>query len=99
MKQHEMIYTVGVLLGIQSAGVATLAAQEAQIPQIPTVTLDEAVRRAQEALPNVVQARSSVRTAEAQVRSAKGAYLPNLSANSSAASNFSAGPSFTNNTG
>jgi outer membrane protein TolC len=63
--------------------------------QIPTVTLDEAVRRAQQVQPNVVQARGSVRNAEAQVRSAKGAYLPSLSANSSGATSFSAGPSRT----
>jgi outer membrane protein TolC len=36
-----------------------------------------------------------VRNAEAQVRSAKGAYLPSLSANSSGATSFSAGPSRT----
>jgi outer membrane protein len=63
--------------------------------QVPTVTLEEAVRRAQQALPSVVQARSSVRNAEAQVRSAKGAYLPSLTANSTGATNFSAGPSRT----
>jgi outer membrane protein len=70
-----------------------LQAQQAQ--QIPTVTLEEAVRRAQQALPSVVQARSSVRTAEAQVKSAKGAYLPSLSANTTGATNFSEGPSRT----
>lgn len=73
----------------------TLVAGPLEAQQLPTVTLDEAVRRAQQALPSVVQARSSVRTAEAQVRSAKGAYLPSLSANSTGASNFSAGPSRT----
>jgi outer membrane protein TolC len=57
--------------------------------QIPTVTLEEAVRRAQQAQPGVVQARGSVRTAEAQVRSAKGAYLPNLTASSSGGKTFS----------
>jgi outer membrane protein len=57
--------------------------------QIPTVTLEEAVRRAQQAQPSVVQARSSVRTAEAQVRSSKGAYLPSLTASSSGGKTFS----------
>lgn len=61
--------------------------------QIPTVTLEEAVRRAQQALPTVVQAQSQVRNAEAQVRSAKGAYLPSLSANTTGSTSFSAGPS------
>ncbi len=72
-----------------------MAAGPLQAQQLPTVTLEEAVRRAQQALPTVVQARSSVRTAEAQVRSAKGAYLPSLTANTTGATNFSAGPSRT----
>jgi len=63
--------------------------------QIPAVTLEEAVRRAQQSQPSVVQARGSVRNAEAQVRSARGAYLPSLSANTSGATSFSAGPSRT----
>ena len=67
--------------------------------QIPSVSLEEAVRRAQQSLPTVVQAQSQVRNAEAQVRSARGAYLPNLTASSNAASSFSAGPSFTNGNG
>jgi outer membrane protein len=61
--------------------------------QIPSVTLDDAIRMARQAQPAVVQARSSVRNAEAQVRSAKGAYLPSLTASSSGGTSFSAGPS------
>jgi outer membrane protein TolC len=79
-------------------GIAALLLAVAASPlraQIPTVTLDEAVRRAQQTQPNVVQARGSVRNAEAQVRSAKGAYLPSLTANTSGATSFSAGPSRT----
>jgi outer membrane protein TolC len=76
-----------------------LTAGPLRAQQIPTVTLDEAIRRAQQSQPTVVQARSTVRTAEAQVRTAKGAYLPSLSASSNAASSFSAGPSFTNGNG
>ncbi len=79
--------------------VLAVAARPLGAQQVPSVTLEEAVRRAQQAVPSVVQARGSVRTADAQVRSARGAYLPNLSANSNAASSFSAGPSFTNGNG
>jgi outer membrane protein TolC len=61
--------------------------------QIPTVTLEEAMRRAQQSLPTVVQAQSQVRNAEAQVRSARGAYLPSLTANTTGSTSFSAGPS------
>ena len=51
--------------------------------QAPTVTLEEAVRRAQQAQPAVVQARGSLRNADAQVRSSTGAFLPSLNASSS----------------
>jgi outer membrane protein len=61
--------------------------------QTPTVTLDDAIRLARFAQPSVVQARSSVQSAEAQVRSAKGAYLPSVTASSSGGTSFSAGPS------
>lgn len=50
--------------------------------QVPTVTLDDAVRLAKLAQPAVVQARGSLRNADAQVRSARGAYLPSLTASS-----------------
>jgi outer membrane protein len=61
--------------------------------QTPIVTLEEAIRLAKVTQPGVVQARSTVRNADAQVRSAKGAYLPSISANSSGGTSFSAGPS------
>ena len=51
--------------------------------QAPTVTLEEAVRRAQQAQPAVVQARGSLRNADAQVRSSTGAFRPSLNASSS----------------
>ena len=59
--------------------------------QIPTVTLDEAIRMSRLALPSVVQARGTVRNADAQIRSAKGAYLPNVTASSSGSRNYSEG--------
>jgi outer membrane protein len=60
--------------------------------QTPSITLDEAIRRAQQIQPQVVQARGSARTAEAQVRSAKGEYLPDLTASSTGSTIASEGP-------
>jgi outer membrane protein TolC len=56
------------------------------------VTLDEARRLASQIEPGVVTAQGAVRNAEAQVRSAKGAYLPSLNASSNGASVFTEGP-------
>ena len=58
-----------------------------------SVTLTEALRLADRVQPDVVRAESGVRTAGAQRRSAWGAYLPTLSASSSASSFFSEGTS------
>jgi len=46
--------------------------------QAPGVTLEEAIRLAEQVQPSVVQARGQVQTANAELRSAKGAYLPSL---------------------
>jgi outer membrane protein TolC len=79
------------LLALAALPAAGLAQQDSVV--IPTVTLTDAVRLAQAAQPAVVQARGSLRNADAQVRSAKGAYLPSLTASSSGATSFSEGPS------
>jgi outer membrane protein len=81
------------------AGALVLAAASVARAQIPTVTLNDAIRMAKQALPGVVSARGSVRTADAQVRSAKGAYLPNLNATSTASTNYSESSQFDNTTG
>ena len=60
--------------------------------QVPTITLAEAIRRAERVQPAMVQATGDVRTAGAQRRSALGAYLPRVSTNSSASDFFSEGP-------
>ncbi len=61
-----------------AAGVAgTLAAQ------VPTVSLNDAIRLARQAQPSVIQARGTARNADAQARAAMGAYLPSLTASSS----------------
>lgn len=66
-------------------GSTPLAAQE------PSVTLAEAISRAERVQPGVVSARGAVVTAAAQRRSALGAYLPSLRASSSASEFFSEG--------
>jgi outer membrane protein TolC len=59
--------------------------------QTPAVTLAEAIRLAERVQPAVVGALADVRTAGARRRSAVGAYLPTLSASSSASDFFSEG--------
>ena len=61
--------------------------------QVPTITLAEAIRRADRVQPAMIRAAADVRTAEARRRSALGAYLPRLSASSSASDFFSEGSS------
>jgi outer membrane protein TolC len=70
------------------------------VAQDSTVTLDEAIRLARLARPTVAQARASLRSAEAQVRSSTGAYLPNVNATSSGNTSYSETPlSVNQNTG
>ena len=64
----------------------------AQVPEQPTVTLAEAIRRAERVQPAVIRASADVRTAAAQRRNAWGAYLPRISASSSGSDFFSEGP-------
>jgi outer membrane protein TolC len=58
-----------------------------------SVTLEDAIRLSARVQPDVIRAASSVRTASAQKRNAWGAFLPNLSATSSASDFFSEGAS------
>jgi outer membrane protein TolC len=57
------------------------------------ITLAEAIRRSEQVQPDVVRAAGDVRTAGARRRSAWGAFLPTLSASSSASDFFSEGQS------
>src|SRR5256714_7701994 len=77
----------GIVAAVASAIVATgLAAQQAPVvPQAPLqVTLQEAVRRALDVQPAMVQARGDQRNAGAGGRSAWGAFLPSITTNASA---------------
>ena len=58
---------------------------------IPAVTLAEAIERSERVQPRMVQAAGAVKSADARVRSSKGAYLPNLNVSSSAAESYSGG--------
>src|SRR5918993_5414286 len=75
--------TILLLLFFCTAG--ALAAQQ------PVITLAEAFRRSERVQPDVVRAAADVRTAGARRRSAWGAYLPSISASSSASDFFSEG--------
>lgn len=59
----------------------------AQAPR--AVTLEEAIRMAEQVQPSVIQAQGGVRNADAGVRAAWGSYLPTVSASSSGSQNFS----------
>jgi outer membrane protein len=61
--------------------------------QTQSVTLADAIRLSERVQPDVVRAAGGVRSASAQHRSAWGAYLPSLSASSSASDFFSEGTS------
>lgn len=81
---------LALLLCLAPAGVAA---------QTPAVTLDDAIRLAQKAQPSVVQARGVARNAQAQVRSSKGAYLPNLNASTSGSRDYSERPTTNSSSG
>ena len=70
-----------------------LIAPAAVAGQQRAVTLAEAIRRSERVQPDVIRAAADVRTAGARRRSAWGAYLPTLSASSSASDFFSEGAS------
>jgi outer membrane protein TolC len=78
-------YVCMSMLCLSPAGL--LAAQQR------TITLAEAIRRSERVQPDVVRAAADVRTAGARRRSAWGAYLPTVSASSSASDFFSEGAS------
>ncbi len=74
-----------VLLGLAGPSAALRA-------QARAVTLADAIRLSERVQPLVVRAAGDLETASAQRRSAWGAYLPSLTASSSASSFFSEGP-------
>jgi outer membrane protein len=81
MNRMSLVVLASVLVPLR------LAAQDG------TVTLAEAIRLAERTQPAVVQAQGQVQTAAAQRRSAWGAFLPTVTAGSSASDFFSEGAS------
>lgn len=78
----------------------TLSGPRPVSAQSVSVTLEEAVRRAQATQPGVVAAFGNVNTAEAQLRTTRlGAYLPNLTANTTGTRSYSATPRLDQTTG
>jgi outer membrane protein len=71
------------------AGLSAVLLAPAARAQRPSVTLAEALRLAEQVQPGVVQAEGQVRTSGANVRSAKGAYLPSLSLSGSGNESYS----------
>ena len=63
------------------------------------LTLAEAIGRAERVQPRVIQALNQVRTADARLRTAKGAYLPNLNFSTSAGEFYSEGQRIDPSTG
>ena len=74
-----------LLTAITALAASTAGAQE----QRPVVTLEEAIRLATRVQPGVVQAEGGVRNASAQLRAARGQFLPNVNATSSLGTSFS----------
>ena len=79
---------VAVLLTLGLAGLSPRLCAQAR-----AITLPDAIRLSERVQPLVVRAAGDVETAAAQRRSVWGAYLPSLTASSSASSFFSEGPS------
>jgi outer membrane protein len=76
------------VLGMLAVAVSTpAAAQQASAPQGLEVTLTEAIQRALQVQPAMIQARGVVRDAAAARRVAYGAFLPSLSISSDASRN------------
>lgn len=69
---------------------APLGAQQT-VPK--AVTLSDALKLSEQVQPTVIAASGQVRSTEARVRAAKGAFLPTLSASSNGSRSFSEGPS------
>jgi outer membrane protein TolC len=67
--------------------------------QALTLTLEEAIARANRVQPGVIQAGGNVRNAQARQRSATGAFLPNLTLSGSRGENFSEGQQLDPSTG
>jgi len=78
---------------------ALLALAAPAAAQVRSVSLPEAIERSTQVQPRVVQAQGQVRNAEARIKSAKGAFLPNLNLNASGQDFYSENTRIDPNTG
>jgi outer membrane protein len=85
---------LAVLLGLCLLGNSAAA----QTPK-PKITLAEAIARANRVQPSVISAGGTIRNAQARLRSASGAYLPNLTMSASRGDQFSQGTQIDPGTG
>lgn len=78
---------LSLILMVAGAGVAPLRAQQPDTAATATlqVNLDEAIRRALEVQPAMVQARGDSRNAGASMMASNGAFLPSITASGSSA--------------
>lgn len=72
-----------------AAALAVMALAGSAAAQTRTVTLEEAIARSARVQPRIIQAEGQLRTSEARIRSARGAFLPNLTASASGSDFFS----------
>jgi outer membrane protein TolC len=73
---------------IAASALAALLVAGPAAAQAQSVTLGEAIARANRVQPTVVQAEGNLRNADMRVKTAKGSFLPNLSASGSAGSAY-----------
>ncbi len=82
------------IIGMVLAGAGAAAGQTK-----PAITLQDAIQRSNQVQPAVVQALSGVETADARIRAARGAWLPNLSLSTSGGAFYTEGQRLDQNTG
>jgi outer membrane protein len=92
---HSFVVLLGLVASPLAAQQADTVVARTLTPAAVRITLADAIDRAERVLPVVVQARGALRSADAQQRSALGAFLPNVNATSSGSKSFSELPSRT----
>ncbi|MEP7327140.1 MAG: TolC family protein [Gemmatimonadota bacterium] len=88
---NRILLALAGAVTVVSPGASAQIADSATHSQIPVVTLEEAIRLSAIVQPSVISAEGSVRNAGAQIRAARGQFLPSVTAQSSAGNSFSEG--------
>ena len=105
--RHETVLANRARAGVTKAGMRVVAALAGSMLAVqglagqgkPTPTLAEAIERAERVQPRLIQAIGVLKNADARLRSAKGAYLPNFNFSTSAGEFFSEGQRIDPSTG